>query len=139
MKKRILLSIFLAVLISSISANSSDISGQWLMTKAVFDGNTDEVYQPLNFREDGSAEMAGIVFGSWKSNGENKTITIESEMIDEFAGTWQISSTSEHNITLSSNNRSLFLTEFNPDKIEKENRTSNLGSSGNLVESSHRI
>ena len=126
MKKIILVLISLAVISSNVLANTTDVTGQWLMTKAVFDGNTDEVYQTLNFRDNGFAEMQGIVFGSWETNSKDNTVTIKSEMIDEFAGTWKISNPGEDEITLSSKDESLFFTRYNPEKIAKDNKASGL-------------
>jgi len=126
MKKIILVLISLAIISSNVLANTTDVTGQWLMTKAVFDGNTDEVYQTLNFRDDGSAEMQGRVFGSWKANSEDNTVTIKSKMIDEFAGTWKIADSTENEITLNSKNGCLFFTRYNPEEIAKNNIASGL-------------
>ncbi len=126
MKKILLIIISLAFIINNISAVTTDIIGQWLMTKAVFNGNTDEVYQTLNFRDDGSAYIQGRGFGSWKTNSKDNTVTIESEMIDEFAGTWKISKSTESKMTLGSKDGSLFFTRYNPEEIENNNKNSGL-------------
>ncbi len=126
MKKIALFIISLAIINITLFANTQDITGQWLLTKAVFGANPDEVYQTLNFRGDGSAEMQGRVFGSWKTNNGDNTVTIKSKIIDEFAGTWEISNPGENKIILKSKNGNLFFTRYNPEEIEKNNNESGL-------------
>ncbi len=124
MKKIILLSIYLTFIINNISATTTDISGQWLMTKVVFGENSEEMYQTLTFRDDGVAELQEIVFGSWKMIG-NK-VSIKSEMVEEFSGVWEISKLTDSDLVLKSDKNELYFNYYNPDKIEQENMKSGI-------------
>ena len=126
MKKIALLIISLAIINITLFANTPDITGQWLLTKAVFGGNSDEVYQTLNFRADGNAEMQGRIFGSWKADIGNNTFTIKSEMIKEFSTIWDITKFTDKELVLKSEKGTLFFTDYNQENIKKENMTSGL-------------
>ncbi len=124
MIKRISTVFILLIISAALQAESPVIQGQWLLTTAKIGNNTEEVYQQLLFREDGYAEMEGRVFGSWEEGKEGKDITIESRMIEEFNGNWNVTSPGDGMITLKSGERTLTLKKYDVNGIMKENRDS---------------
>ena len=126
MKRATLVLLAVLILTAGAAAETADLSGKWLMTKAVMTGKTEDVYQTLNFRDDGYAEMQGRVFGTWVEDTQNHSVTIKSAMINEFQGTWKISSPSPGELKLESDTGKLYFTPFDIKKITQENSESGL-------------
>ncbi|RKX89851.1 MAG: hypothetical protein DRP59_10490, partial [Spirochaetes bacterium] len=109
--------VILSALVMCASAETGDITRQWLMTTAALGGNTEEVYKTVTFNLDGSTVMEGRNFGTWKADTTGQTIEIRSEMIPEFAGNWEIVKKSAGKLVLQSNHGTLSFIAYNPDKI----------------------
>ena len=123
--KKLTLSLFALLIISGgAMAEGSKIIGKWLLTKAEMNGKTEEVYQIVNFKTDGYAEMEGRVFGTWKTGKKGKAITIESQMIKEFDGKWKIAKRTKKKMVLKKEANTLFLSVYNPQKIKENNKKS---------------
>ncbi len=126
MKRATLVLLAVLILTAGAAAETADLSGEWLMTKAVMTGKTENVYQTLNFRDDGYAEMQGRVFGTWVEDTQNRSVTIKSAMINEFQGTWKISSPSPGELMLESDTGKLYFIPYDIKKITQENSESEL-------------
>ncbi len=118
--------VILSALVMCASAETGDITRQWLMTTAALGGNTEEVYKTVTFNLDGSTVMEGRNFGTWKADTTGQTIEIRSEMIPEFAGNWEIVKKSAGKLVLQSNHGTLSFIAYNPDKIAQANQASHL-------------
>ena len=140
MKKGSLVLFVMLILSANIMAKESPIIGQWLLTKVEMEGNVEEVYSEVEFKSDGYAEMEGRVFGEWKYNKKSKTVTIESEMIKEFAGERKVTKLNKNELVLSGSKVKMFFTKLNEENIEAENTNSKLGGSWKiLTESGFKI
>jgi len=140
MKKGSLVLFVMLILSANIMAKESPIIGQWLLTKVEMEGNVEEVYSEVEFKSDGYAEMEGRVFGEWKYNKKSKTVTIESEMIKEFAGERKVTKLNKNELVLSGSKVKMFFTKLNEENIEAENKNSKLeGSWKILTESGFKI
>ena len=122
-KVSVLFFALLAISASSI-AKDAPILGNWLLTKVEVEGKTQEMYSEVNFKNDGYAEMEGRVFGTWVYNKKAKTVTITSEMIEEFSGEWKFTKPSKNEILLSGSKTELFFARIDKDKINANNRDS---------------
>ena len=120
--------LFFALLLSaaSITAKELPIVGKWLLTVAEMDGQAQEVYSKVVFKEDGYAEMDGRVFGTWSYDKKSKAVTIKSEMIEEFAGQRTVSKPSKGEMVFSGDGLKLFFVKLDEEKIIKENAASGL-------------
>lgn len=120
--------LFFALLLSaaSITAKELPIVGKWLLTIAEVDGHKQEVYSEVVFKEDGYAEMDGRVFGTWDYDKKSKSITIESKMIEEFAGKRTVSNPSKSEMMFSGDGLILHFLKLDEAKIKKENDASGL-------------
>ncbi len=120
--------LFFALLLSaaSITAKQLPIVGKWLLTIAEVDGHNQEVYSEVVFKEDGYAEMDGRVFGTWDYDKKSKSITIESKMIEEFAGKRTVSNPSKSEMMFSGDGLKLHFLKLDEAKIKKENEESGL-------------
>lgn len=116
----------LCVFTIGAAADTGAISGQWLMTTAALGGNAEEVYKTVTFASGGSAAMEGRVFGTWKLVPAAQTVEISSEMIPEFAGSWNIAKNSDDELVLQSARGTLSFIEYNLDTIAQANQASHL-------------
>ena len=111
---------------ASITAKQTPIVGKWLLTKVEMDGKLQEVYQEVEFKSDGYMAMMGRVLGEWSVDKKAKTLTIDSDMVKEFAGTRTIKNHSKDELILIGENDKMYFTALDPKKIEKENKKSKL-------------
>ena len=125
--KKITLLVFAMLMISaSISAKKAPIVGKWLLTKVEMDGKSQDVYQQVEFKEDGYMSMMGRVLGEWTLDEKANTFTIESEMVKEFAGARKIKKHNAKELVLVGKKDKMFFISLNPEKISKENEKSGL-------------
>ena len=124
MKKITLLFFAMLMISASITAKKAPIVGKWLLTQVDAGGNMQDVYQEIEFKNDGYVSMMGRVVGEWSLNKKTKTFTIESEMVKEFAGVRKITKHSKTELVIVGENDKMFFTALNPKVIEKENKKS---------------
>jgi len=123
--KKVSVLIYVLLLISTASiAKDAPILGNWLLTKVEMEGKTQELYSAVKFKDDGYAEMEGRVFGTWVYNSKSKSVTIESEMIKEFAGEWKFTKSGKNDVLLSNDKTKLFLMKLDMEKIGQANKKS---------------
>ncbi len=133
MKKITLLFIMFLMISGAASAKEKSIAGKWLLTKVEMDGNTEEVYSDIEFKDDGYIEMEGRVFGEWKYNKKAKSVTIKSEMIKEFSGERKVSKLNKNELVLSGPKTKMFFVKLNNEKIKTDNKNSNLEGSWKII------
>lgn len=133
MKKGTLVLFVMLILSANIMAKESPIIGNWLLTKVEMEGNVEEVYSEVEFKDDGYAEMEGRVFGEWKYDKKAKTVTIESEMIKEFAGERKVTKLNKNELVLSGSKVKMFFIKLNEENIEAENNNSKLEGSWKIL------
>ncbi len=133
MKKITLIFIIFLMISGAALAKETSIAGKWLLTKIEMDGNTEEVYSDIEFKDDGYVEMDGRVFGEWKYNKKAKSVTIKSEMIKEFAGERKVSKLNKNELVLSGPKTKMFFVKLNNEKIKTDNKSSNLEGSWKII------
>ncbi len=126
MKKITLLLIIAMSLSINATAKKTPIVGKWLLTKVEMNGKTQDVYQEVEFKNDGYMAMMGRVLGKWNINNKSKTLTIESDMVKEFAGVRTIKTHTKYELIIEGEKDKMFFTLLDSKKIEKENKKSNL-------------
>ena len=126
MKKITLLFIVMLMVSANITAKNTPIVGKWLLTQVEVGGNIQDVYQGIEFKEDGYVSMMGRVVGEWTLDKKAKTITIESEMVKEFAGTRKIKTHNKNELVLVGDNDKMTFIFLDDNSIEKENKKSGL-------------
>jgi len=125
--KNFTLLLFASLMISvSITAKNTPIVGKWLLTKVEMQGRVQEVYQEVEFKEDGYMSMMGMVVGEWSMDKKAKTFTIESDMAKKLAGIRKIEKHSKSELILVGDNGKLHFILLNPKSIAKENKKSGL-------------
>jgi hypothetical protein len=126
MKKIAIVFVTMLMIAVSVEAQESLIIGNWLLTNVEIEGKVEEVFSAVMFKDDGYVEMEGRVFGKWTYNKKGKKVTIESEMIKEFAGERKATKLNENEMVLSGSETKLFFIKTDPANIEKENKNSKL-------------
>jgi len=120
--------ILFAIMAFSIFANAQTekIAGNWLMTKVEKGGETQEIYNPADFLEDGSIMIFGMPFGTWEYQKKNKVIAMKSEMEEEFNGDWEIKKLDKKEMILAKDAAKLYFSRVYPEKIKEANLASGL-------------
>jgi len=126
MKKITLLIVIAMSLSINATAKKTPIVGKWLLTKVEMKGEVQDVYQEVEFKSDGYMSMMGRVLGKWTLDRKANTLTIETDMIKEFAGTRKIKKHSKTGLILVGENDKIHFISVNPDAIAKENKKSGL-------------
>jgi len=125
MKKTTLLLFAMLMISASITAKKTPV-GKWLLAKVEMEGKTQEIYSEVEFKNDGYISMDGMVFGEWKYNKKSNTITIESDMIKEFAGERKIDKLNKKELVLTDSKTKMYFEKLLPKKILKDNTNSGL-------------
>ncbi len=125
MKKHTLLFAFLAI-VAFGNAQTSKISGYWLMTKAEVNGKVDEPYFITNYRDDGKMLVMDMEAGSWEYNKKKNAIVMKSKLDKDFNGESQIIKLTKKELVVSKDGARLTYLRVNPDAISKRNATSGL-------------
>jgi hypothetical protein len=125
MKKLSLLLFAILLISANLSAEESPI-GKWLLIKVEIEGTTQNLFSEVEFKDDGYISMEGRVFGEWEYNNKAKSITIESDMIKEFAGTRTINKLNIKEMVLVGPKVKMYFERLDPKKILKDNTNSGL-------------
>jgi hypothetical protein len=134
MKRFLFLFAAVLLLLTEAMAGDAKIVGSWMITKAENGGKTQDVYQIANFKDDGYAEMAGRVFGSWEYDAKANTLTIESEMIKQFSGKWTVAKLTKNEMVLQHDDSKINLIVYDKEKIKQANQKSGFIGSWKLSE-----
>jgi hypothetical protein len=125
MKKFTLLFAFLS-LIAFGNAQTSKISGLWLMTKAEVNGKVQEPYFITNYRNDGKMLVMDMEAGSWEYNKEKNAIEMQSKLDKDFNGESKIIKLTEKEMVVSKDGARFTYIRVNPDAIKQGNASSGL-------------
>ncbi|OQY00756.1 MAG: hypothetical protein B6I20_08325 [Bacteroidetes bacterium 4572_117] len=124
--KKILMGIMLIAFAYTTNAQTSKLTGSWLLTK-VEDGN--KVFEPYfitDFKKGGKMEIMGIEAGSWEYVKKGNKIVMESEMDKDFNGENKILKINKKELIVNKNGAKLFYIKVNQEEINHENAKSNL-------------
>jgi hypothetical protein len=125
MKKTTILLAFIAISVFAM-AQTEKIAGSWLMTKAVTGNETQEIFNPTDFSEDGNIMIFGMPLGSWEYIKKGNFIAMKSEMEKEFNGDWAINKLDKDEMILSKDDVKLYYSRLYPEKIKEDNMASGL-------------
>ncbi|MCF8366788.1 MAG: DUF3108 domain-containing protein [Bacteroidales bacterium] len=125
MKKSTLFLLFLAFAYI-LNAQSSAITGTWLLTRAEINDQEEEPMQIINFKDDGIIEIMGMELGTWVYNEKKETIDMTSDLDEDFGGENKILVLNHEVMVLQKAEYKLFYERFDADKVELDNRASGL-------------
>ncbi len=122
--------IFLATALSLISimawAQTSKISGRWLLTKVETQNGVDEPFFITDFNADGSMVMMDMDAGTWKYDKSKKAIFIFSQRNKKMNGESKVEKLTKNKMILNKNNARLFYIKINQKDIARNNAKFNL-------------
>ena len=125
--KKSILTIALSVLTLIVTAQTSKITGSWMMTKV--ETKSDGVKEPYfitDFNADGSMVVMGMPVGTWKYDKQKKAIVASSKIDKDFNGESKIEKlTKKEMIVLKDGNR-FYYSKVNMDDVAANNSQSNL-------------
>ena len=138
--KTIILSIIISILTyTNISAQNNIENKDWLIKTLNFNGKTMPYYQHIMFKTDGYVQMEGRVFGRWKYNKKENTLSIESRLIKEFAGNWEIKKLTKNKFEIVLDKTSMNMELFNETKLISENTKANIFGIWSYIENNDEI
>ena len=126
MKKAALFILSVILLAPALTAQNNSISGEWLFTKAVVEGKSEEAYQIMNLGDDGSISLMGITFGSWKYSDSGNSISIKANMVKEFNGTWEIHKQPSGELIWIQDKKTFHFERYDKEETGKKNSKSGL-------------
>ena len=122
-----ILGIIISVLIFGFaSAKTSDVTGQWLLTKALVKGKIVQPYQTVEFRKDGKLMAMGMEMATWKFDANKKQIVLKSKRNKNFNGAMKIVFLSAEQMVLKKGADTYTYSRVEPDKIKQNNEKSGL-------------
>jgi hypothetical protein len=97
--------------------------GTWLLDKIATQGNYQDVGQLVDFNQDGKLYIQEIPFGTWAYNQKDKHLDMQAQ---DLSGSYELSYLSATNMQLSLDDKDLYFTRIDRDKIQKDNLESGL-------------
>ncbi len=116
--------IIIALLISSVSAKSTGIEGNWLLEKIEINGKIKEIYQTVEFNKNGKFIIMGMNMATWKQSKDKKEIILTSKIEKDFNGTSKIIKKTKDSLTLEKNGTKYYYQRINKEIVYKNNEKS---------------
>ena len=123
--KRLTMSILLISFAVVNHAQTSKLTGSWLLTK-VEDG--DKIFEPYfitDFKQDGKMEVMGIEAGTWEFVKKGNAIIMKSDLDKDFNGVSKILKLNKKELIVNKGGAKLYYTKVNQEEINKANEKSN--------------
>ena len=124
MKKALILTVLFFA--GSIFAQAEKITGDWLLTSVVMNGESKDVYSTFSFAEDGNMVTMGIPFGTWKYDSKANAIIAASKFGKGFSGKMKITKLSDSELVLKKDNVVYNFRKLDKNKIAENNGNSKL-------------
>ncbi len=118
--------ILLLILTIKINAETSPITGSWLMTKAEIAGKVDEPNYITIFKQNGTMEIMGMNVGTWKYNPNDEILMLNSKMDKDFNGECKVLELSKSKLIVNKDGATLYYSKIDSQKIAKDNNKSNI-------------
>ena len=100
MKSLILtLSLFIAGFVNVLAGNILP-QGNYILTTASAGEKSQDIYSFMSFKDDGSVTMNEEPIGTWKYDKKHNTLTVTSEALKMFNGTWEASKNNSYDLML---------------------------------------
>ncbi|MDA3906219.1 MAG: hypothetical protein PF484_09110 [Bacteroidales bacterium] len=128
------LSIFLLLIAFAFigNAQTSKITGSWLMTKAETSEGIQEPYQITDFNEDGNMVMMGMDVGTWAYNKKNHSLVLKSDFDKDFNGEGKIEKITDKEMVITKDGVKMSYIKVDINQIEENNKMSGLFGSWEL-------
>ncbi len=118
--------ILLLILTININAETSPITGSWLMTKVEIAGKVDEPNYITIFNKNGTMEIMGMNVGTWKYNSNDEILMLNSQMDKDFNGECKVLELSKSKLIVNKDGATLYYSKIDSQKIAKDNNKSNI-------------
>jgi len=118
--------ILLLILTININAETSPITGSWLMTKVEIAGKVDEPNYITIFKQNGTMEIMGMNVGTWKYNPNDEILMLNSKMDKDFNGECKVLELSKSKLIVNKDGATLYYSKIDSQKIAKDNNKSNI-------------
>ncbi len=123
--KKIFITTTLVAFAIMLTAQTSKITGSWLLTKAEIGEKVQEPYFITDFKEDGKMEVMGIEAGTWEFVKQGNAIIMKSDLDKDFNGVSKILKLNKKELIVNKDGAKLYYTKVNQEEIYKANENSN--------------
>ena len=120
---KIIILVLFTFSINSFAQEQAQVQGEWLLDKMATKGNYQDVGQLVNFNQDGKLFIQDIPFGTWTYNKKEKLLNMQAQNL---SGGYEVAFLSATNMQLTLDNKDLYFTKIDREKMVKENAASGL-------------
>ncbi len=117
------LSLFIAYFVNVLAGNILP-QGSYILAKASAGEKSQDIYSFMSFNDDGSVTMNKEPIGTWRYDKRHNTLTVTSEALKTFDGTWKVSKDNSYDLLLKKDATTLFF--IKPGDAENNNANSGL-------------
>lgn len=134
LRSTIALLLFAAV---TVQAAPSDITGDWLLTSASYDGQAEEPLIIMTFAEDGRILSGDYPFASWSLDDDGRVVVSDCEDDDPLAGTLEIETLDDRDLVLRKGDAAFIFERFDTARVSEFNERSGLAGCWELESGPH--
>ncbi len=113
------------LLVLKVNAQSSKITGSWLLTKVVLENEEKQIYQVTEFKPSGKLVIMEREVGAWEVNKTMDKITFKSERYKDFNGDAKIVSLTKKALVFLKGDTRYYYQKINKEQVIKDNKQSN--------------
>ena len=125
--KRTTIFILFFLLTSMLSAQTSKITGSWLITKVETQENTKHPYFITDFNKDGSMIVMGTIpAGTWRYDKKKDIIVMTSKLNKDFDGEIKIEKLTDDNMILVNDKTRMYYSKIDPSKVVIDNKKADI-------------
>ncbi len=110
--------------INTLFAGKIDVTGNWLVYKAITQKGTMEPYQPAGFNPDGTFTIMNMPVGEWKMKG--KLLNLKTRIFEKQDEDYTIKQDGDEKMILKGKTQTLYLLKLNPNVVANNNKASGL-------------
>ncbi len=118
--------IFTLLTFTLVFAETPEVTGQWLLTKAEVKGKVVQPYQIFEFKPNGKLMAMGMEMAAWQFDATKRKIVLKSYRKNDFNGAMKIVKITPEQMILQKAKDVYTYARVQPDKVKKNNKQSGL-------------
>ena len=122
-KNTLIIFFILTITANTFAQNSTAATGEWILDQIAENGQYKSLGQLVDFNQDGKLYIQEFPFGTWSFNQEDNTLVMDAE---DLSGSYELAYLSATNMQLTLDDKDLYFTKIDREKIIKDNATSGL-------------
>ena len=115
--------IFTLLTFTLVFAETPEVTGQWLLTKAEVKGKVVQPYQIFEFKPNGKLMAMGMEMAAWQFDATKRKIVLKSYRKNDFNGAMKIVKITPEQMILQKAKDVYTYARVQPDKVKKKQQT----------------